>query len=297
MSRRPPLLLPLLAGLALAPAFVAAAAPRGHLVLIGGGEKPRAAMAKFVELAGGPEAPLVVIPTASSEADAGQSYLDLFTKEHGCTAVTVLGIKTREDAERSDYAAGAARARGIFFTGGVQDRITTALLGTATGEAIASAFENGAVVGGHSAGTACQSALMITGEGDFTVVRAGAVELKPGLGFLRGAIVDQHFIARQRSNRLLAVILEHPDLLGVGVDEDTAIWVRPDDTFEVIGASSVVVVDAHGAAVSRHLVEGGKDTLGVHDLRVHVLLAGERFDLARRAVIPPGTPAPTAAGR
>jgi len=98
---------------------------------------------------------------------------------------------------------------------------------------------------------------------------------------------------RQRSNRLFSVILEHPDLLGVGVDEDTAVWVRPDNTFQVIGTSCVMVLDAKGAQVTRQPVETSLDRLGVHGMQVHVLLPGEGFDLAKRAPIA-GAPAPTA---
>ncbi len=266
-------------------AAFAAAEPKGHLVLIGGGEKPAAAMAKFVELAGGPQAPIVAIPTASAEPDTGANYVKLFKDEYGCTNVAALEIRTREDAARPEYVELARKARGIFFAGGDQARITKALLDTPVGEAIAAAFADGAVVGGTSAGTACQSDPMITGEGDFKVIRTGAVELVRGLGFFRGVIVDQHFIARQRSNRLVSVILEHPDLLGVGVDEDTAIWVRPDNTFQVIGASSVMVLDAKAAPVERRGAEKGNDLLGVRGLRVDILLPGEEYDIGKRAVI------------
>ncbi len=280
----------LLAGAALA------AEPKGQLVLIGGGDKPKEAMAKFVELAGGPGAPIVAIPTASEEPDTGAYYVKLFKDEYGCTNVSALEIKTRDDAGRPEYVELARKARGIFFGGGDQSRISRALLDTQVGAAIAGAFESGAVVGGTSAGTACQSALMITGEGDFKVIRANNVELVRGLGFFRGVIVDQHFIARQRSNRLISVILEHPDLLGVGVDEDTAVWVRPDGTFQVIGKSCVVVLDAKGATIGREPGEKGRDLLGVHGLRVDVLLPGEEYDVARRTVIGRG-PAQAPAGR
>jgi cyanophycinase len=262
-----------------------AASPKGNLVLIGGGDKPKEAMAKFVELGGGPSAPIVAIPTASEEPDTGAYYVKLFKEEHGCTNVTALEIKTREDAARPDYVDLARKARGVFFGGGDQSRITRALLDTPVGEAIAAAYEGGAVVGGTSAGTACQSALMITGEGDFKVIRANSVELTRGLGFFRGVIVDQHFTARQRSNRLISVILEHPDLLGVGVDEDTAVWVRPDNTFQVIGASCVMVLDAKGAPIARQPGEKGHDLLGVHGLHVDILLPGEEYDIGKRAVI------------
>ena len=280
----------------LACAGLAAPPPKGHLVLIGGGEKPAAAMAKFVELAGGPQAPIVAIPTASAEPDTGAYYVKLFKEEHGCTNVAVLEIKTREDAARPEYVELARKARGIFFGGGDQNRITRALLDTPVGEAIAAAFADGAVVGGTSAGTACQSDPMITGEGDFKVVRANSVEVTRGLGFIRGAIVDQHFVARQRSNRLLSVILEHPEMLGVGVDEDTAIWVRPDGTFTVIGASCVVVLDARGTAIARQAGEKGSALLGVHGLRVDILLPGEEYDMVKRAVIG-GSPSHGTAGR
>jgi cyanophycinase len=262
-----------------------AAPPKGNLILVGGGDKPKEAMVKFVELAGGPGAPIVAIPTASEEPDTGAYYVKLFKEEYGCADVTALEIKTREDAAKPEYVDLARKAGGIFFGGGDQSRITRALLDTPVGDAIAAAYENGAVVGGTSAGTACQSALMITGEGDFKVIRAGAVELVRGLGFFRGVIVDQHFIIRQRSNRLITVILEHPDLLGVGIDEGTAIWVRPDDTFRVMGASSVMVLDAKSAAIKRQAAEKGKDLLGVHGLRVDILLPGEEYDIGKRAVV------------
>jgi cyanophycinase len=273
-----------------------AAPPKGNLVLIGGGDKPKEAMVKFVELAGGPGSPIIAIPTASEEPDTGAYYVKLFKDEFGCTNVTSLEIKTREDAARPEYVELARKARGIFFGGGDQARITRALLDTPVGAAIADAYAGGAVIAGTSAGTACQSALMITGEGDFKVIRANSVELARGLGFFRGVIVDQHFIIRQRSNRLISVILEHPDLLGVGVDEGTAVWVRPDGTFRVMGASCVMVLDAKGAAVRRLPAEKGNDLLGVHGLRVDILVPGEEYDISKRAVID-GGPAVTPAGR
>ena len=263
----------------------ATAAATGHLVLIGGGDKPDDAMRKFVELAGGKDAPIVAIPTASSEADAASYYEKLFREQYGCTNMVSLAIKTREDAIRPDYTALAARARGIFFGGGDQIRITDALLDTPVGLAIAEAFQRGAVVGGTSAGTACQSNPMITGEGDFTVLRTKSVELVRGLGFFPGVVVDQHFVKRRRANRLLSVILEHPDLVGVGVDEETAVWVRPDRTFQVMGTGSVMVLDATGAVVSCPPDGTGTELLGIHSLTVHVLLPGEVFDLKSRTVV------------
>ena len=258
---------------------------KGHLVLIGGGDKPPEVMRKFIELAGGPSAPIVMIPTASSEPDAASYYEKLFREEHGCTNAVSLDIRKKADAHRADWTDLARKARGIFFGGGDQIRITNALLGTPVGDAIAAAFASGAVVGGTSAGTACQSERMITGEGNFSQVATRSVELWTGLGFLPpGVVVDQHFIRRQRQNRLLSVILENPDLLGVGVDEETAIWVRPDGTFQVLGRSGVMVFDAQGGRVSRKPRDTGQDLLGVHALKLHLLLPGETYDLFTRTV-------------
>jgi len=278
----------MLAAAALPVAVASAAeapAPKGHLVLIGGGDKPKAAMLKFIELAGGRDARIVAIPTASEEADAAAYYEKLFKEEYGCTRAVSLDVKTKADAMRPDFAQQAADAGGIFFGGGDQSRITRALLDTPVGAAIAMAFARGAVIGGTSAGTACQSDPMITGEGDFKVLTANNVELARGLGFFRGVIVDQHFIARQRSNRLFSVILEHPDLLGVGVDEATAVWVRPDQTFTVLGQGWVMVMDASGAKVERLPEEKGKGHLGAHGVRVDILLPGDVYDVKSRRVV------------
>ncbi|MBV9492979.1 MAG: cyanophycinase [Acidobacteria bacterium] len=273
--------------LSFATSALAARTPaHGHLMLIGGGEKPRAAMEKFVALAGGKDAPIVVIPTASEEPDTKEYYTNLFMKDYGSTDVVVLPIKTKADASLPEVVAAAKRARGVFFGGGDQVRIINALAGTPTLDALRDAFRNGAVVGGTSAGTACQSEIMITGEGDFSVVQTKSVEVMEGLGFLRkDVIVDQHFLKRQRQNRLISLLLEHPDHLAVGVDENTAIWVRPDDTFEVIGESSAMVFDPAGAKVRRAPAKAGKELLGVQGMRVHIVLPGEVFHLAKRKLV------------
>lgn len=258
----------------------------GDLILIGGGDKPAQAMELFIELAGGREAPIVVFPTASSQSDTGADYLELFTEQYGCSSVRIADVLQREDADDRRVVELVAEADGIFFGGGDQRRITAALLGTPVGREVRAAWRRGAVVGGTSAGAACMSGRMITGDGDFTVLRAGAVETTPGWGFFRGVIVDQHFVARARLNRLLALVMEHPDLVGVGVDEATAIHVRPDGTFEVLGRGWVVVLDARKGKVTARSV-GEWRQLGVRDARLHVMLPGERFDLDRGVVEAP----------
>jgi cyanophycinase len=255
---------------------------RGHLILNGGGSRPAVVMETFIELAGGPGASIVVFPTASELADTGEVYRDLFEKEYGCTGVWVAAVVGPEDARDRKLADRVRGANGIWFAGGDQRRITTALAGSPVGAAVRAAFEAGAVVGGTSAGTAAQSELMITGDGNFTVIARETVEYTAGMGLFPGVIVDQHFVARRRQNRLISMVLEHPELLGVGVDEATAVWVRPDGTFKVLGDGWVMVYDASGARITAGARPDGRTALGVRDLKTHVLLPGELFDVPGR---------------
>lgn len=259
----------------------AAQAQKGHLLLIGGGERDAPIMRKFIELAGGSEALILIIPTASEDRSTGARYVAEL-KGYGCNQVRVLDLITPEDATHGDWEALVPKAGGIFFTGGDQVRIMRACEGTPFARAVREAYMRGAVIGGTSAGTACMSTPMITGEGVFDVIRTGAVETKNGLDMLPGIIVDQHFLARRRENRLLTVIAEHPDRLGIGIDEATAMWLRPDRTFQVLGEGSIMVIDARASTISK----GYQGNLGLRDVRLHVLLPGDVWHLDR----PSGTP-------
>ncbi len=263
-------------------------APKGNLVLIGGGKRPGAVMAKFIELAGGPAARILVVPTASELKDTVAAYRKELAAL-GATNVAGLDVASRLDAQRAFLVEEVEKAGGIFFSGGDQRRIVQALRDTPVGRAIEAAYRRGAAIGGTSAGTACMSPLMLTGEGNFEVISSKNVELWPGLGLFPGAILDQHFVARQRQNRLLSAVLERPQYLGIGVDEATAVWLKPDGTFEVLGDSSVVVYDASAATVTRAPGDGSV-LLGVRGLTTHVLLRGDVFDLATRRVATPAAP-------
>jgi cyanophycinase len=243
--------------------------PTGHLLLNGGGGEAGDYWPKLFELAGGMDRPIVIVPTASERPEAGPEYVDELVAL-GATNVRSLAIRTRDDAGNPGIVEALASARAIFFTGGDQSRITAAILGTPAERAIRDAYAGGAVLGGSSAGLACMSEKMLTGEGDFKVLTSGNVELKPGLGYVTEAIVDQHFVARQRQNRLISVVLENPWLLGVGVDEKT--------TFEVLGEGWVMVFDARRSVIRRH-VTGGSSKLAADALVTRILLRGDRFDL------------------
>jgi len=200
----------------------------GYLFIVGGGEQTPEMVRRFVELAGGPgRANIIVIPMASSEpAETGKEKADQLRGLGADASVLVL---TREEAMAEPTAVRLAQATGIWFTGGDQARLTAILLASPTLRAIVDRYRAGAVIGGTSAGAAIMSDSMITGNqyrtppdtngyyGDeFSVIARRSIEIVPGFGLLPGTIVDQHFIVRERHNRLLSVILERPSMIGVG---------------------------------------------------------------------------------
>jgi cyanophycinase len=265
--------------------------PQGHLLIIGGGSRPPELMRRVAELAGGPEARVVVIPTASSVPEEVGPEQAAELEEAGAGGAFPLEA-TPQTAKEPATLAALDGVSGVFFSGGDQSRLTAALLGSPLLEGLREVYRRGGVIAGTSAGAAVMGPLMITGdetppaaEGDeaFTHIRARNVVTTPGLGFLPGVVVDQHFVARKRLNRLMAVVLEHPRLLGVGIDESTAILVRADRTFEVLGRGQVVVVDASRAS---HLSADPEGHLSGHDIAVHVLRTGQRFDLDGRRPLP-----------
>ncbi len=231
-----------------------ATAADSRLVLVGGGDRPRAALARFVEWAGGPAARVLVVPWASGEPKESCEALIAELREHRpaeavCAPYATLDAQGKaaplEPAKAAAVREALAWATGVFFSGGDQARVMDALADPALLAAVRSRHTEGVVYGGTSAGTAIMSAIMITGEGDFTVVDAAKVDVRPGLGLLEGVILDQHFVKRQRENRLFGLVLAHPQERGIGIDEDTALLVRGRQA-EVVGTGPVLVVDAKG---------------------------------------------------
>ena len=261
---------------------------QGHLFIVGGGSQSDSLVARFVALAGGRgggggHARIAVVPIASSEPAATGEEKAVQLREFGAEAFVLL--LTRAQAESASTARRLDGVTGIWFSGGDQARLAPVLTGTPTLAAMKARYRAGAVVGGTSAGAAVLSDSMLTGNqrppgdtlgyyGDeFPTLARGVIEIVPGLGFLPGVIVDQHFLRRERHNRLLAAVLERPTLLGVGIDESTALEVGPDGVWTVRGAAAVVVYDARRARVTP---SGGP--LGAADVRLHVLPAGASFD-------------------
>lgn len=256
--------------LALAPAWGqdAALQPQGHLVIVGGGGMPTSIRKAAVELAKPQDRAVrvVVLPQASGREDRAAGH-DAFWAPAGVEAVQVL------DPLDATHAETLAQADLIWLPGGSQSRLMRELHAAGLVEVIQTRYRQGAVVAGSSAGAAVMGAWMLTGKADLEAVRKHATELVPGLGLWPEALVDQHFLARRRNNRLLAAVLDRPTLLGVGIDEATAVIVSG-ATFRVLGDGAVVVYDARQAQVSE--TEPG-DLHAARGLTQHVLRAGDRI--------------------
>ncbi len=267
------------------PAF---AQDRGHLFIVGGGRQPDELVERFVALAGGAaHARIAVVPMASGDAaQSGAGKVDQLL-EFGADAFN-LNL-TRAQANTDSAAALLDAVTGVWFVGGDQARLTAVLEDTKVLDAIRRRHGAGAVLGGTSAGAAIMSAWMLTGNqvapgtdtlgyhGDeFRRIARATIEVVPGFGFLTGAIVDQHFIERERHNRLLSVILERPQLIGAGIAEGTALEVAPDGSWSVHGRGAVIVYDARRAAVT----DAGAPILGATGVRMHVLPDGASYDPA-----------------
>ncbi|HEX9952392.1 MAG TPA: cyanophycinase [Rubricoccaceae bacterium] len=252
--------------------LVSAPARAQSLVIIGGGDRPPDVVAEIVRLGRGER--IVVVPAASgSPAEVGAAQASEFTAAGFASAAVALG-----DPDADSTVALFSGATAVFFSGGDQNRLVAALHGTRTLAAIRTLWARGGVVAGTSAGAAVMSSVMLTGDERreagsdeaFTTVQQGNVVTAEGFGFVAWAVVDQHFAARRRQNRLISVVLDHPDLVGVGIDEATAVVVSPDGAMRVAGAGSVQVFDAREAQVE---VRAGR--VSAAGLRVHVLASGD----------------------
>jgi cyanophycinase len=256
---------------------------KGHLLIIGGGSKPPEALNEFVALS--KNGPILVITSASGvPEESGPSMVDQL-KKAGASQVSWLHIDSPEMANADSVVKKIESASGIFFTGGVQERLMQRLGATKSEAAIkALYFDKGGIIGGTSAGAAVMSQVMITGNelinkdttDAFTTIQARNVETKMGFGFLDQVIIDQHFVARKRHNRLVSLVLENPKLVGIGIDEDTAILIYPNHKFKVFGKGSVVVYDARRA---KSIQVNKSGLLGGRNIRMAVLLEGDEFHL------------------
>jgi cyanophycinase len=260
----------------------------GTVIIIGGAEdkvRDRVILNRFATLAGGPDAVVAVISTASSlGAEAGERYRGVFG-ELGVKAVRPLHAITRAQANDESAAWLLRDATGIFLTGGNQLRLSSTIGGTRLAEAMLDRFRAGAVVAGTSAGASAMSSHMIAFGASGATPKHRMAAIAAGLGMLPGVIVDQHFQQRNRLGRLLSVIAQNPSLLGLGVDEDTAGVVTPDHVMEVIGRGSITIVDGAASETDAWEIRGHRPLM-ISGVVLHSLPAGYRFDLRRRHRIP-----------
>lgn len=260
---------------------------RGNLIIIGGAEDKTGnkTILKHVADFVGQEGSLVILTTATEKpGEVGDNYRMVF-ESLGINNIQVLNINTRDEANDNDNADIIRNCNGVFFTGGDQLRITSIIGGTKANDALKEVYSKGIVIAGTSAGASVMSNTMIVEGQDNTPARKCTLKMAPGLGLLEGAIIDQHFDQRGRMGRILCAVAENPYMLGIGIDEDTAIKVYPDAHFEVIGSNAVTVVDGKSIKSSNVSELKPDELLAITNVTIHVLPHGYGFDMVSREVL------------
>jgi cyanophycinase len=263
---------------------VAEGKTRGWIIPIGGAEEKENSpqiLKRFVQVAGGDRADIVIIPTASQMRATGPRYERIFA-ELGAERAMALDFDTRRDCEEPSRLARLQQATGVFFTGGNQLRLGTLIGGTPIAKAVRQMNAAGVPVAGTSAGAAFISEHMIAFGDEGSTPVAGSVRLAAGLGLTNRFIIDQHFRQRDRLGRLLTALAYNPFAVGIGLDEDTAAFIAPDNTVHVEGSSGITVVDASEVQFSSmDSIEEGRPVclLGV---KLHILTKGATFNLHTR---------------
>jgi cyanophycinase len=257
-------------------------------MVIGGAEDKlgeRVILSRFVQLAGGEQAQIGVISTASSLGEAATDlYRQIFSRL-GVARVTGLRPETREEANDPATVDALRNVTGIFMTGGNQLRLSSVIGGTRLGSAILDAHGRGIVVAGTSAGASAVATHMMAFGSSGATPKNRMAHVSVGLGLLVNVVVDQHFEQRTRLGRLLAVVAQSPSLIGLGLDEDTAAVIDADDILEVIGRGAVTIVDGSDVITDAFRTTGHKPIM-VSNARLHSLPSGYRFDLRARRVLP-----------
>src|SRR5271170_3254406 len=254
---------------------------RGSIIAIGGAENKendRRILERFVSASGGQDADIVVIPTASRMHETGARYEQVFS-EIGARRVTVMDFDTRRDCQEPGRLERLEQASGIFFTGGNQLRLSTLLGGTPVAKLIRTRNARGVTVGGTSAGASILSEHMIAAGDEGSSLIAGGVRLAPGLGLTNRVIIDQHFRQRDRLGRLLTALAYNPFAVGIGLDEDTAAFISPEEIVEVEGSGGVTIIDPSEVSYSSIDKVSDGQAVCMLGLRLHILSAGATYNL------------------
>ncbi|MBP2636770.1 MAG: cphB [Firmicutes bacterium] len=257
----------------------------GSLLIIGGHEDKSGEcliLRRFIDMAGGRDSRIVIVATATDQPRlVGNEYRDLFS-DLGAAVVAVMAVNDRETANQREQADLIKQATGIFFTGGDQLRITSILGGSAVDAAIRTVLAQGAVIGGTSAGAAIMSETMIVAGNSNDTPKKSSLIMAQGMGFLSEGVVDQHFAQRGRINRLLEAVAQNPHVLGIGIDEDTALIVGPGRMCEVIGSQTVTILDGKNIIYSNISESNRYQPLAISNVLLHILPSGFGFDLNLR---------------
>jgi cyanophycinase len=268
-------------------------AAQGPVMPIGGAEETEPGgeiLERFIDLAGGTNARIAIIPTASDDPQrSGEGYATLF-REMGAKEADWLRVERREDANAEEALSLLREATGIYITGGDQARLVRLLVGTLVMECIRMRNADGVIVAGTSAGASILSALMMAGgtgvggDSNGSAARKGMVDVVAGFGLLQDIIIDQHFSQRGRMGRLLSVFAGTPGLIGLGLDEDTAVLIDRKGTLEALGSNMVTIVDGRNTNSDYFEREAG-EVLTITGSSLHVLAGGRQFDVDARQAI------------
>lgn len=261
----------------------------GFIIPIGGAEEKisgRTILRRFVDLCGGAQARIAIIPTASRMADTSVRYEKVFS-DLGVGYVAALPFEERADCERADWLEELEQADGVFMTGGNQLRLSTTIGGTSVAELLRNRNQSGGLhVAGTSAGASFMAEHMIAYGEEGSTPREGMVTLVPGLGLTRNIIVDQHFRQRDRLGRLLTAIAYNPRPIGIGLDEDTAAFIAPGNSLEVVGTGAITIVDPSGMEFSSMASAESGGPVCLTNIRLHVLVEGGTYDIETRKARP-----------
>ncbi len=258
---------------------------QGRLIIIGGAEDKNGSkdILKYVCSTIHKEKDILVVITVATEKpkEVGENYKKLFN-ELGVQNVEILQVSNRMEAHQAESVSVVKKASLIFFTGGDQLRITSTLGGTPLQEEMISSYKKGCIFVGTSAGASAMSDTMIVKGLDEESPRKCTLKMAPGLGLIKGVIIDQHFAQRGRIGRLLVGIAENPEVLGIGIDEDTALVVDDKAFFTVIGSGAIYVLDGCDITYSNVSEQYQEELLCIYGVKMHVLKKGNRFDLSRK---------------
>jgi cyanophycinase len=261
---------------------------RGNLVIIGGAEDKRADKAilkEVIKLSGGKDSNIALITTATkSPEEVGREYKRLF-EELGAGSVVSKSIIDREEANNLADLKILDDATCIFFVGGDQLRISSILGGTEVHRLVKKSYEEGRVIAGTSAGASMMSEIMVVEGKDDEAPRKCTLKMAPGMGLLAGVIIDQHFNQRGRIGRLLAAVAQNPNVIGIGVDEDTAMIVNEKLEFVVEGSGVVTVVDGREISYTNISEQYPDDPLAITNVKIHVFPRGYGFNLVKKQEI------------